>query len=119
MTVSASSHLKNEAAMQISSFRKPSSRAMIFAGVKTMVTLNIDETVFATWSKEAARRGMTVEEWLKAETLPELSGGAAVTERSTNPTAWHDRLMQFASRHQPTGASMDDSRETIYQDRGL
>lgn len=84
-----------------------------------MVTLNIDETVFATWSKEAARRGMTVEEWLKAETLPELPGEASVASRTTNSVKWHDRLIQFARRHEPTGAPMDNSRESIYQDRGL
>lgn len=85
-----------------------------------MVTLRIDDETFAFWKEQATARGLSVEEWLKAETA--RGHRADESPRNSEPQyapnisqdEWVAELLQFARRHRPTGRPLDDSRESIY-----
>ncbi|WP_437186766.1 hypothetical protein SH668x_000122 [Planctomicrobium sp. SH668] len=86
-----------------------------------MVTLNIDEKTFTTLREQAAARGLTVEDWLR-KAVPSLSG----EYRRSADLPVQERLDRFDALSQlleemdvQSGGTLDDSRETIYQDRGL
>lgn len=79
-----------------------------------MVTLTVDEQTYAVWSKQTAARGISVEQWLKDQTLSsrELKPGE---QASLPDEQWHQRLVAFSQRHRPTGVPLDTSRESIYE----
>lgn len=85
-----------------------------------MIALRIDDETYATWSERAAACGLSVEDWLKTETVqrPALESQPAGGVPNGAPTIlekdWTARLRAFAERHQPTGFPLDDSRESIY-----
>lgn len=83
-----------------------------------MVTLKIDEQTYADWYKKAAQNGLTVEAWLKATTrISEPMVSELSPQERLNR---FDRLTQTMAQMQITsGGHLDDSRETIYGDRGL
>jgi hypothetical protein len=85
-----------------------------------MIALRIDDQTYATWREQAAARGLSVEDWLKAETASRLTiesrQAVGVPDDSTPmpDEDWTTRLRAFAERHRPTGCALDDSRESIY-----
>ncbi len=86
-----------------------------------MVTLTIDEETFAALRKQAAKRGLTVEAWLR-ETASDLRPGGMNASELSIP----DRLERFDQLTKTlerlnvgSGGTLDDSRESIYGDRGL
>ncbi|HEX6985236.1 MAG TPA: hypothetical protein VF170_07660 [Planctomycetaceae bacterium] len=85
-----------------------------------MVTLAIDDATFALWKERAAARGLSVEEWLKAETIRREATIQPSPDRDPEydpdmpQDEWVARLDAIAKRHPPTGRPLDDSRESIY-----
>ncbi len=82
-----------------------------------MVTIEIDNETFARWSRQAEVAGVTVQQWLKATTGDRQAvGRESIQERLERFDALTAKIGQ---RGAGSGGDLDDSRETIYQDRGL
>ncbi|QDT57216.1 hypothetical protein Pan44_52830 [Caulifigura coniformis] len=85
-----------------------------------MVILKIDDETFETWNRQARARGLTVEEWLKATTAPVRIGQDQSIDPAMVRLKKFDVLTRTMSRMKiGSGGALDDSRETIYSDRGL
>ena len=78
-----------------------------------MKTLRIDEETLAALERQASTHGLSVEEWLRRSLAGEQSEPITNANSPVNED-WHAHLAKFISLHQPTGANMDDSRESIY-----
>lgn len=86
-----------------------------------MATLNIDDETFEALHRQAAARGLSVEDWLK-RTMSGLSAehGRAASLSVQERLQRFDQLSGMLNRMQvSSGGMLDDSRETIYGDRGL
>jgi hypothetical protein len=90
-------------------------------GDMKMVNLVIDDETFAGLSKKAAARGLSVEQWLKATTENEPVEASPLVDLPIK-----ERLQRFdeATRalkrmNVGSGGMLDDSRESIYGNRGL
>jgi plasmid stability protein len=79
-----------------------------------MVTLNIDDETFAAWRERAAAEGLSVEEWLKVKIDDETEPSEPVRKKRISDEEWRARLQAIADSHRPTGAPLDDSRDSIY-----
>lgn len=85
-----------------------------------MVTLKIDDKTFAFWVQRAAAHGLSIEDWLKAETVDRQTTDAASQNSDAGydadmpQDAWAAALEAIAKRHRPTGMPLDDGRESMY-----
>jgi hypothetical protein len=86
-----------------------------------MVTLRIDDDTFAAWSRQAAARGLSVEDWLKRATIgpPDQQAGTSVRTVEQRLQGFDRLTRQIEEMRIGSGGILDDSRETIYSDRGL
>ena len=78
-----------------------------------MKTVTLDDATHAELTRRARGRGLTVAAFL-ADEFP-VSGRADAPQADFTPEGWERWLRGFAERHEPTGTSLDDSRESMYR----
>jgi hypothetical protein len=81
-----------------------------------MATIRIDDETFARWNGEASAHGVSVEEWLKTTTGVAKPVDQSIEERLRRFDSITATIEQMGIG---SGNQLDDSRETIYGDRGL
>jgi hypothetical protein len=81
-----------------------------------MATLEIDEKTYRYWSLRAKASGQTVEEWLKAVTAPAASAKVVSPEERQRRFAEFQKFVE--EQNVRSVSPVDDSRDTIYGDRG-
>ncbi len=74
-----------------------------------MPMLLIDDRTYAAWELEASSHGQSVEDWLISQ-----MGEVDLKPVLNDDASWEERFLAFVRRHRPTGAPLDDSRESIY-----
>lgn len=80
------------------------------------VTLNLDPETVQRLSERAAARGQTLEGYLNQLAAEPSAGDLIPAEQS--PAQWIDAWRAWAASHSTLLTVADDSRESIYADRG-
>jgi len=80
------------------------------------VTFNLDPDTVRRLRAKAARRGQTLEAYLEQLAAGPAAGSDMTAERSAEE--WVAEFQAWAASHRSLPQLADDSRESIYADRG-
>jgi hypothetical protein len=80
------------------------------------VTLNLDPETVRRLREKATRRGQTLEAYLEQLAAEPAAGSDTAAERSA--AEWVAEFQAWAASHLSLPQLADDSRESIYADRG-
>jgi hypothetical protein len=80
------------------------------------ITLRLNADVERRLIEEAARNGLTVEEYIKRLAEQTVTGGPAAP--AIPPESWEAEWRAWAAGHRALPSVADDDRESIYAGRG-
>jgi hypothetical protein len=79
------------------------------------ITLRLNAEVERRLAEEAARSGLTVEQYVERLAEQSVAVGRAA---ATSPEVWEAEWRAWAAGHQALPSAADDDRESIYAGRG-